>query len=71
MPAALRTYAGQLSDAKRVAEAASSYVSDHGDFSFHEQGLIGYAAPGHRRLLADLNRLLTHLGDSAPPRPRP
>jgi hypothetical protein len=62
-PAALRRYAGQLADGRRVADAANSYVQRHGSFSFHEKGLLGFIAPGHRHLMADLGRLLSHLGE--------
>lgn len=61
-PAALRRYAQQLGEVERVAEACQSYVSAHGNFSFHESGLIGFAAPGHRNLMADLDQLFTQLG---------
>ena len=40
-PAALRRYAGQLADGRRVADAAGSYVQRHGSFSLHEKGLLG------------------------------
>lgn len=62
-PAALRRYAGQLADGRRVADAANSYVQRHGTFTLHEKGLLGLIAPGHRHLMADLARLLRHLGD--------
>lgn len=61
-PQALRTYAGQLADAHQVADVATRYVQQYGDFSLHERGLIGAIAPGHRHLLAALNDLLGHLG---------
>ncbi|WP_306215023.1 WXG100 family type VII secretion target [Actinoplanes sp. RD1] len=61
-PAALRTAASKIGDADRVAELAREYVTRHGTFSFHEQGLIGELAPGHRNLMSDLERMLTHLG---------
>lgn len=61
-PAALRAGASQVGDATRVAEAANGYVAQHGSFSFHEAGLIGVLAPGHRNLMSDLHRMLTHLG---------
>jgi hypothetical protein len=62
-PDALRTYAGQIGDAKRVADAANTYVKQNGSFSFHQQGLIGWLAPGHDNLMGDLDRMLTHLGE--------
>jgi hypothetical protein len=61
-PAALRTYARQLSDVQRVADAADHYVKQYGSFSFHEQGLIGWFAPGHHNLMGDLKQMMTHLG---------
>lgn len=62
-PPALRTYARQLADAQQAAEAAKHYVHKHGTFAMHEQGLMGMIVPFHERLVADLDRLLAHLGD--------
>ncbi|GAA5192649.1 hypothetical protein GCM10023322_52730 [Rugosimonospora acidiphila] len=64
-PYALRTYAAQLGDDQQVAQIAKSYANRYGSFSFHEKGLIGLAAPGHRTLLKRLNDLLQHLSDLA------
>jgi hypothetical protein len=67
-PTALRTGAVKVGDAARVAEAAGRYVTQHGSFSFHERGLIGFLAPGHRHLMSDLQQVLTqlgHLGDAS------
>lgn len=64
-PQALRTYAGQLADGQQVADAAGRYVHRYGDFSFHEKGLIGFVAPGHRHLMAALDHMLSHLNDLA------
>lgn len=61
-PAALRAAAVKIGDTQRVAEVAKSYVLQHGSFSLHEQGLIGYLAPGHRNLMSDLDQMLSHLG---------
>jgi uncharacterized protein YukE len=61
-PEALRTAATKIGDAERVAEAAKEYVTRNGSFSFHERGLIGDLAPGHRNLMSDLEQMLTHLG---------
>ncbi|MEU4427902.1 hypothetical protein AB0F81_45385 [Actinoplanes sp. NPDC024001] len=58
---ALRDYAGRLGDVERVGEEADRYVSVYGDFTFHEQGLMGFVAPGHRVLLAELHHLMTRL----------
>jgi hypothetical protein len=62
-PPALRTYASQLSEVERVAEDAQRYVSSYGTFNFHESGIIGYAAPGHRKLMANLEKLLKRLNE--------
>ena len=48
-PSALRTYASQLDEVERVAGDAQRYVSAYGDFSFHQAGIIGFAAPGGRQ----------------------
>ncbi|WP_045747642.1 hypothetical protein [Actinoplanes rectilineatus] len=60
-PMALRDYARKLCEIERVAEEADRYVTTHGTFSFHEAGLIGRAAPGHRNLMAELHELMAHL----------
>jgi hypothetical protein len=60
-PAALRTYAAQLADAKRDAETAKSYVHKWGDFSAHESGLFGMIFPAHRNFVAALDAMLQHL----------
>jgi hypothetical protein len=60
-PAALRDYARKVGDVERVAVEANRYVAAHGSFSMHEAGLMGYAAPGHRQLVAELHKLLGHL----------
>lgn len=60
-PAALRRYASRLDEVERVAEDAKRYVEAHGNFGFHETGIIGFAAPGHRHLMASLQDLLGHL----------
>jgi hypothetical protein len=62
-PPALRTYANQLADAKRAAEAAKSYVHKWGDFSAHEKGLFGMIFPAHRNFVAALDAMLQHLAD--------
>ena len=62
-PQALRTYAMQLSDDHRAADLAKRYVHQYGDFSMHEQGLMGMIAPGHRNLVHALDALLSHLGE--------
>ncbi|MFU8850722.1 hypothetical protein ACNAW0_07020 [Micromonospora sp. SL1-18] len=64
-PPALRTYAGQLAEADRAANTAKDYVHKHGSFSMHERGLLGMAAPGHRNLVAALDKLLGHLHELA------
>ncbi len=46
---------------ERVASDADRYVASNGNFSFHQQGIIGFAAPGHRHLMADLHDLLTRI----------
>ena len=60
-PRAVRTYAAHLADAHQAAEAAKSYVNQHGSFSVHESGLFGMLAPGHRQLLASLNTMLENV----------
>jgi hypothetical protein len=60
-PAALRRYAGRLDEVERIAEDAGRYVEAHGNFGFHEAGIIGFAAPGHRHLMANLHELVTRL----------
>jgi len=60
-PAALRAAAAKIGDSRRVAEAAKSYVLQHGSFSLHDQGLIGNLAPGHRNLMNDLDQMLSRL----------
>ena len=60
-PAALRRYAGRLDEVERVAEDAGRYMEAHGTFGFHEAGIIGFAAPGHRHLMANLQELLTRV----------
>jgi hypothetical protein len=64
-PTALHTYARQLTDAHEVAQVAKRYVVKHGTFTHHEKGLIGLVPFAHDRLMADLDRLLTHLSDLA------
>jgi hypothetical protein len=64
-PAALRTFARQLTDAQEVAEAAKRYVDRHGTFSMHEGGLISLALPRHQNLLTALDQFLAHLGTLA------
>jgi hypothetical protein len=60
-PAALRDFARRLDVVERVAEDARRYVDSNGSFTFHQQGIIGFAAPGHRGLISDLHGLLSHL----------
>jgi uncharacterized protein YukE len=62
-PQALRRAAAEIGDTARVAAAAGRYTNEWGDFSLHDSGLIGKAAPGHRRLMADLTQMLAHLGE--------
>ena len=62
-PSALRTYASQLDEVARVAADAERYVATYGNFSFHEEGIMGFAAPGHRKLMSNLHQLLTHLSE--------
>jgi hypothetical protein len=62
-PSAIRTYASRLDEIERVAGDAQRYVATNGNFSFHEAGIIGFAAPGHRNLMAALQKLLTHLSE--------
>lgn len=62
-PAALRTYADQLCQAKRAADTAKSYVHRWGDISAHERGLFGMIFPAHRNFVAALDTMLQHLGD--------
>ena len=60
-PEALRTYAGQLADAKRATEAAKSYVHKWGFFSAHEKGLFGMILPAHDNYVTALDEMLQHL----------
>ncbi|WP_433828773.1 hypothetical protein ACQP2E_05445 [Actinoplanes sp. CA-015351] len=60
-PMALRDYARQLGDVDQVAEEADRYISTYGELTLHEQGLMGFAAPGHRVIVAELHSLLAHL----------
>lgn len=62
-PAALRTYATQLMEAKAAAEAAKSYVDKWGTFSAHEKGLLGMIWPNHQHYVAQLDAMLQHLRD--------
>jgi hypothetical protein len=62
-PVAIRAYASWLEEVERVADDAQRYVAANGNFSFHESGIMGYASPGHRNVMADLQRLLTHLAE--------
>jgi len=60
-PSALRAYASQLDEVERVGDDAQRYVGTYGNFSFHQSGIIGFAAPGHRNLMGKLHELLAHL----------
>ncbi|WP_229070819.1 hypothetical protein [Actinoplanes sp. DH11] len=60
-PLVLRAYARQLGDIDQVAEEADRYISVYGDLALHEQGLMGFVAPGHRVLVAEFHRLMAHL----------
>ena len=62
-PAALRAYATRLDVVERVAGDATRYAEAHGSFGWHEAGIMGKAAPGHRRLMANLRELLDRLGE--------
>jgi hypothetical protein len=62
-PAAIRACASRLDEVERVAGDAQRYVAANGNFSFHESGIMGYASPGHRNLMANLQKLLTHLAE--------
>jgi len=62
-PSALRTFASQLDEVERVAADAERYVATYGSFGFHQAGVIGFAAPGHRTLMGNLHKLLTHLSE--------
>ena len=76
-PSALQAYASRLDEVERVAGDADRYVGTYGNFSFHQEGIIGFAAPGHRNLTAKLHQLLAHLSARTPQpscgtwRPRP
>jgi hypothetical protein len=60
-PQALRTYAGQLEDARKAVETAKSYVNKWGSLSAHEKGIFGMIFPQHVNFLAEVNKMLQSL----------
>ena len=62
-PHALRTYAGQLIEARHVAETARNYVNRWGTFSPHQKGLLGMLLRDHDKYLSQLDTMLTHLAE--------
>jgi len=64
-PQAVRTYAGQLAEVRRAADAANTYVNKHGSFSTHQSGLMGNISGAHTDFVASLNTMLKHLMDLA------
>ena len=62
-PEAVRTYAGQLTDAGRAAETARAYVDKWGTFSEHQKGLLGMIWPNHTDYVAHVRTMLQHLID--------
>jgi hypothetical protein len=61
----IRAYAAELRESYSEVEMAKNYLHRHGDFSFHEAGVIGLLAGQHRGFMAQLeelhNQLLTIL----------
>ncbi|GAA5188205.1 hypothetical protein GCM10023322_38310 [Rugosimonospora acidiphila] len=64
-PQALRTYAGQLDDAWRDADAARTYVNRWGTLNAHEKGILGMIFPQHANFVSQLNTMLKHLAELA------
>lgn len=62
-PEALRTYAGQLADARRAADTAKAYANKWGTFSDHGKGILGMVWPNHTNYLSQINTMLQHLAD--------
>lgn len=62
-PEALRRFAGEVGDAQRVAEAAGSYLKNHGDLDFQAKGLISWGTGQHASLMADIAGLMGHLSE--------
>lgn len=60
-PADLRTYAARLRNSHGDVADAKAYLAAHGNFNFHEAGIIGLLAGGHRDWMADLQGMLDHL----------
>jgi hypothetical protein len=60
-PQALRTYAGQLEDARKATETAMTYVDRWGSLSAHEKGIFGMIFPQHVHFLAEVKTMLQSL----------
>ncbi|NMO55203.1 hypothetical protein HH310_28965 [Actinoplanes sp. TBRC 11911] len=61
----IRVFAAELRESYSEVELAKNYLHRHGDFGFHQAGVIGLLAGQHRGFLAQLeelhNQLLTIL----------
>jgi uncharacterized protein YukE len=55
--AEILAYAARLREAHGDAENARSYIHGHGDFSFHQSGIIGALLGRHADLMGRLEQL--------------
>jgi hypothetical protein len=60
-PSALYGYSSDLRSSYSDLEDAKTYVHVHGDFSFHETGLIGVLSGQHGEWMSALDEMLGHL----------
>ncbi|GAA2475695.1 hypothetical protein [Winogradskya humida] len=56
-PTALSTYAAELVNLYSEVEMAENYIKVHGDFSFHQAGVIGKLSGQHAGLMQQLQEL--------------
>jgi len=56
-PTALGSYAARLREVYADVEMAKNFGHRHGDFSFHESGIIGLLAGQHSSLMRQLEEL--------------
>jgi hypothetical protein len=57
----IRAYAAKLRDSYSEVEIAKNYLHRHGDFGFHEAGVIGLLAGQHRGFMEQLDELHNQL----------
>ncbi|MGX6606542.1 hypothetical protein ACWKSP_31130 [Micromonosporaceae bacterium Da 78-11] len=60
-PVDLRAYAGKLQNLYGDVADAKTYVQAHGNFAFHQSGIIGVLSGQHAAWMGHLEEMLDHL----------